>query len=166
MTEILINDVLYVILTHLSLKDVTKFSLLNKRFLKVCRSDIGTKEIERKYNEQLAEQILDITGIKLFEIIRYDYISYLSSRQYVMFLKEVYKKTAENRYIIELLCTYFNIGTIISAYSNHVRLTKEIYNTLREFLSTNTDMIPRLRREINDLESRFYHRVFIDEIDP
>ena len=83
-----------------------------------------------------------------------------------MFLREVYTITAENRYIIELLCTYVNIGTIKSAYSNHERLTKEIYNTLREFLSQNTDMIKRLRREINGIVSKFVYRVFIDEIDP
>lgn len=172
MTEVLINDVIYTILIHVPLEDVLKFSRIDRRFLEVCRSERGRKEIERKYYDTLIDEILSIAGITLFEIIKRDYISYLSSQAYINFATEIYK-TEENVYIIALLCSYFSIYTIkfvLDKYKSifpnmEISLMKENQNVLKEFLYYNKHIIKRLRTEINDIILRFNERSIIDEVD-
>lgn len=163
MTIILINDVIYMILMHLSLGGVLKFSRINKQFAEVCRSERGCKEIKRKeqqYIETLIAEVLNIGESKLFALIRQDYIPYLSNNQYKHFIKEIYQVAEERKYILELFYIYIRIRAAIYFCSckldNHELLViEENRRVLSGFLYHNKQIVRRLRTDIDYLILKF-----------
>ena len=159
MSDHLINDVIYTILLQISLEDVCKFSRIDKRFATVCKSERGTKEIKRKEDQHiqtLINEILEISGPVLFDIIRHNYTSYLSNDKYIHYIKAIQQKTKEQTYIIELLCGCRNINTLVWLFPEvESLLIKENHNLLKEFLYTNKNILGRLRREIADIVLNF-----------
>lgn len=156
MTDILIDDVIYTILLNVSLGDVAKFSRIDKRFAEVCRSERGIKEIKRKereYYEILIDDVIKRSQNRLFEIIRHNYIPYLSNDKYIRFVREIYPKTEKNADILDSFCKHHYTWDIMYRFPHITPLVieKENDNVLKAFLYANKDVVKRLKEEIGDI---------------
>lgn len=161
---ILIDDVIYLILFQTELHDVSTLSRINTQFATVCRSERGIKEIKRKQQEyfDMIEEILDIGGIELYEIVQRNFMSYLSERQYRKFVLE----NCENYQMCTLLGSTATIEDLILSYPDLKQLILETNrNILRGLLYQNRGMVKPLRAEIQEIVLKFRARPRMCEVD-
>ena len=155
MSNHLINDVIYTILLHISFVDVSHFCRIDKRVLAVCKSERGEKEIKRKeqdYFKILIDEVIKRSKRRLFNIIRNNYVSYLSNDKYIHFVREIYPKTEKNADMLDLFCEEYCIFDVIcrSLFKSSL-IEKENKNILRGFLYANKNVVLQLRREIETI---------------